>query len=76
MSQKSRQASEPTPIQPSQKDESTLVNLGFKVSRLFRRRFKRLAIDGDMTSVELLRQATESYERESRTKSSSTTRQR
>ena len=48
----------------TQRDRRPLVNLSFKVSREFRRRFKRLAVDADLKNVELLRRAIEGYERE------------
>jgi hypothetical protein len=38
--------------------------LNFTVPRSFRRRFKRLALDHDMTQVELLRRAVALLERE------------
>jgi hypothetical protein len=41
-----------------------LVALNFTVPRSFRRRFKRLAFDHDMTQVELLRRAVALLERE------------
>ena len=41
-----------------------LVDLNFKVLRGFRRRFKRLAVDLDISGVELLRRALDAYERE------------
>ena len=41
-----------------------LVNLNFKVPAAFRRRFKRLAVDVDISGVELLRRVVEAYERE------------
>ncbi len=62
-------------IRGTQRDQGPLVNLGFKVPREFRRRFKRLAVDADLTNVDLLRRAIEGYERE-RDNATDTTRQR
>jgi hypothetical protein len=46
-------------------ENEPLVALNFTVPRSFRRRFKRLALDHDMTQVELLRRAVALLERES-----------
>ena len=53
-----------------------LVDLNFKVPREFRRRFRLLAADADIRNVELLKQTIESYERDQKTKSDATRRQR
>jgi hypothetical protein len=44
--------------------DDPLVALNFTVPRSFRRRFKRLALDLDISQVELLRRALERFERE------------
>ena len=38
-----------------------LVDLNFKVPRKFRRQFKRLAVDSDLSMVELLKRCFETY---------------
>jgi hypothetical protein len=45
-------------------ENEPLVALNFTVPRSFRRRFKRLALDHDMTQVDLLRRAVALLERE------------
>jgi hypothetical protein len=49
-------------VAPAEKE--ALVALNFTVPRSFRRRFKRLALDHDMTQVELLRRAVSLLEQE------------
>ena len=49
--------------QRGQTVSETLVDLNFKVPAEFRRRFKQLALDGDLKNVQLLRRAVEAYER-------------
>jgi hypothetical protein len=44
--------------------DDPLVALNFTVPRSFRRRFKRLALDLDVSQVELLRRALDRLERE------------
>ena len=39
-----------------------IVTLGFKVPRSFRQHFKRMAVDADISNVELLKRALDSYE--------------
>jgi hypothetical protein len=46
--------------------DDPLVALNFTVPRSFRRRFKQLALDLDVSQVELLRRALERLEREAR----------
>jgi hypothetical protein len=46
--------------------DDPLVALNFTVPRSFRRRFKRLALDLDISQVELLRRALDRFEREDR----------
>ena len=53
----------PSPAPPPTSDDS-LVALNFTVPRSFRRRFKRLALDLDVSQVELLRRALDRLERE------------
>ena len=48
----------------TRRGKGPFVNLGFKVPREFRQHFKRLAVDADISSVELLRQSVEAYERQ------------
>jgi hypothetical protein len=51
-----------TEVAPSESEP--LVALNFTVPRSFRRRFKRLALDHDLTQVELLRRAVALLEHE------------
>jgi hypothetical protein len=51
----------PTALPPA---DDPLVALNFTVPRSFRRRFKRLALDLDVSQVELLRRALDRLERE------------
>jgi hypothetical protein len=52
------------PPAPAPAADDPLVALNFTVPRSFRRRFKRLALDLDISQVELLRRAFERLERE------------
>jgi hypothetical protein len=52
------------PPTPAPSADDPLVALNFTVPRSFRRRFKRLALDLDISQVELLRRALERFERE------------
>jgi hypothetical protein len=52
------------PVETTPAEEEPLVALNFTVPRSFRRRFKRLALEHDMTQVELLRRGLTLLERE------------
>ena len=59
----------PAPSDSRQRSESErrsdqFVDLNFKVMPDFRQRFKRAALDADLSAVQLLRQLFEAYERE------------
>ena len=54
-------AGPPTSLAPA---DDPLVALNFTVPRSFRRRFKQLALDLDVSQVELLKRALERLERE------------
>ena len=59
----------PAPSDSPQRSESErpsdqFVDLNFKVMPDFRQRFKRAALDADLSAVQLLRQLFEAYERE------------
>ena len=61
---KPKESAEPKPTPPVAADDRP-VALNFTVPRSFRRRFKRLALELDVSQVELLRRAFELLERES-----------
>ena len=63
---KPKESAEPKPALPVAADDR-LVALNFTVPRSFRRRFKRLALEFDVSQVELLRRAFELLERENGT---------
>jgi hypothetical protein len=51
-------------LAPAAAADDPLVALNFTVPRSFRRRFKRLALDLDVSQVQLLRRALDRLERE------------